>query len=87
MSNIDRYVGNQSWHKSSMEQPAAHAPFSCRLKEPAGDCLPGEEFCGFEFPWCEGCPKSVARKARALEDPMKAYVWQGWINGISVIKK
>jgi hypothetical protein len=68
-----------------MEQPA-QAPFSCRLKQSASDCLPGEAFCAFEFPWCEGCPKSLALKARALEDPMKSVIWRGWINGIVGIK-
>ncbi|QDM15489.1 hypothetical protein FNL55_05575 [Tardiphaga sp. vice352] len=68
-----------------MEQPSA--PFACRIKSVVGECLPGEEFCAFEFPWCEGCPKSLVEKVRALEDPIKSGIWHGWINGISTIKK
>ena len=69
-----------------MEQPTQQRS-SRRLLETNEECLPGEELCGFEFPWCEGCPKSLARKARSLEDPLKSLIWRGWIDGVSEISK
>jgi hypothetical protein len=85
MSNIDHYVGNPACHKVPWKQSAA--PFTCRVKSAIGECLPGEEFCAFEFPWCEGCPRSLVGKAAAKEDPLKSSIWNGWINGIDDLLK
>jgi hypothetical protein len=57
------------------------------MKPTTGECLPGEEFCAFEFPWCEGCPKSGAKNAGPPIDPLKSIIWRGWINGILGISK
>jgi hypothetical protein len=62
------------------------APFACRIATITGVCSQ-DEFCAFDFPWCEGCPKSQVGKSRPKEDPMKSPIWQHWINGISGIKK
>ena len=59
---------------------------SCRF--PALPGLPCEdEFCAYDFPCCEGCPKLKGGKASAAEDPMKSIIWRGWINGIAGIMK
>jgi hypothetical protein len=63
----------------------AQAPFSCQFGLLPG-VKPVDEFCAFEFPWCAGCPKSLAEKPRALEDPMKSPIWRGWVNGIARVK-
>jgi hypothetical protein len=62
------------------------APFSCRIAAVTDVCFQ-DEFCAFDFPWCEGCPKSQVGKVLAPEDPMKSTIWQGWINGISAINR
>ena len=69
-----------------MKQPTQPRS-SCRLLETNAECLPGEELCGFEFPWCEGCPKSLGRNARPLEDPLNSPIWRGWIDGVWAISK
>jgi len=57
------------------------------MKPTVGECLPGEELCAFEFPWCEGCPRSSIGKTIVKEDPMKSIIWRGWINGIAGTRK
>jgi hypothetical protein len=70
-----------------MEQ-TAHAPLSCRLETLTGECAPDAGLCTFEFPWCEGCPKSSAWKTHHLEkDPMTSAIWRGWINGTAGMEK
>jgi len=63
----------------------AQAPSSCHF-----GLLPGirseQDFCAFEFPWCAGCPKSMAEKSPVLEDPIKSPIWRGWINAIASVK-
>jgi hypothetical protein len=62
------------------------APFSCRFATVPGIACEGE-FCAYDFPTCEGCPKSKVGKVTDPEDPMKSLIWRGWINGIAGIKK
>jgi hypothetical protein len=72
------------------DQQLPATPFTCRMKpaiSQSGQCLPGEEFCAFEFPWCKGCPKSSAQKARIPEDPIKSIMWRSWISGMTGIRK
>jgi hypothetical protein len=57
------------------------APLSCRFDTAHGGIEDGE-FCAFEFPWCEGCPKSLIGKAGGAEDPLKSAIWLGWSNGL-----
>jgi hypothetical protein len=54
--------------------------FRCRF-ETAANVPPSDEFCAFDFPGCEACPKALhaVRSVRSSEDPMKAEVWHAWI--------
>lgn len=61
------------------------APFSCH-SDFACDGVENE-FCAFEFPWCEGCPKSLLEKAGSLEDPLTSTVWLSWANGLAAATK
>jgi hypothetical protein len=55
----------------------------CRFEMTAADAPSSDEFCAFEFPGCERCPKVLptVRTVGSSEDPMKSTVWRGWING------
>ena len=46
----------------------------CRFEMTAADAPSGHEFCVFDFPGCEGCPKArhAVRTAGNSEDPMKS---------------
>jgi hypothetical protein len=69
-----------------VQQPAS---VRCRFAMTAADAPSSHEFCVFEFPACEGCPKAmhVIRAAGGSEDPMKSMAWSGWIAGASRLKK
>lgn len=63
------------------------APFSCQIASEPGVCAKNE-FCAFEFPWCEGCPKALLGTPVARsDDPMKSAIWRGWINGLAGARK
>lgn len=62
------------------------APVSCRFAALGANACEGE-FCAYDFPACESCPRSTANKLPKLEDPMKSLIWCGWINGIAGLKK
>jgi hypothetical protein len=62
------------------------APFTGRFAVAPGIACE-DEFCAYDFPSCEGCPKSLVGKVSKPEDPMKSLIWRGWINGIAGIKK
>jgi hypothetical protein len=51
----------------------------------AADAHLSHEFCAFELPGCEGCPKAmhVIKTVGSSEDPMKSMAWSGWIAGAS----
>jgi hypothetical protein len=53
----------------------------CRFGMTVANAPSGDEFCMFEFPGCEGCPKAqhTVRSVGCSEDPMKSDVWRGWI--------
>jgi len=55
--------------------------FKCRFEMTAHDTLSSDEFCAFEFPGCEACPRALhaVRSVRSSEDPMKSEVWHAWI--------
>ena len=61
----------------------------CRFEMTAADPPLSHEFCVFEFPGCEGCPKAmhVIETVGSSEDPMKSMVWSGGIAGASGPKK
>jgi hypothetical protein len=61
----------------------------CRFEMTAADAPSGYEFCLFDFPGCDGCPKAqhTLRTVGSSEDPMKSMVWSGWIAGASRPKK
>ena len=61
-------------------------PVRCRFAMMAADAALSHEFCVFEFPGCEGCPKAMhALKAVGnSEDPMQSMIWRGWIAGASL---
>jgi hypothetical protein len=53
--------------------------FRCRFETAAADSPPSHEFCVFDFPCCEACPKAQLQRVRGSEDPMKSEVWHAWI--------
>ena len=57
----------------------------CRFEMTAAEALPSLEFCVFEFPGCEGCPKAqhTVRTVGSSEDPMKSEALRAWIAGAS----
>jgi hypothetical protein len=71
-------------------QPLKHqpVPVRCRFAMTAADAASSHEFCVFEFPGCEGCPKAmnVFKAVGSSDDPMKSMVWRGWIAGVSPFK-
>ena len=62
---------------------------TCRFEMTAADAPSSHEFCVFEFPGCEGCPKAmhVIKAVGSSEDPIKSMAWRGWIAGASRPKK
>jgi hypothetical protein len=68
--------------QSSQIQPLK---FRCRFQMTAADLRSSHEFCVFNFPGCEGCPKAqhVVRTVGSSEDPMKSVALRGWIAGAS----
>jgi hypothetical protein len=54
----------------------------------AADVQSSREFCVFEFPGCEGCPKAMhlTKTVGSSEDPMKSMAWSGWIAGLPIAK-
>jgi hypothetical protein len=87
--SLRRLFKDKAWlNAHTIDFSPAPAPFSCRLKPLSGERFPDEGICAFEFPWCEGCPRSSVGTASLVErDPMKSAIWRGWINGITGIKK
>ena len=61
----------------------------CRFEMTAADAPSSHEFCVFDFPGCEGCPKAqhTVRTVRSSEDPMKSEVLRAWIACASRPKK
>jgi hypothetical protein len=60
----------------------------CRFEMTAADALSSREFCVFEFPGCEGCPKAqhTVRTVGSSEDPMKSEALRAWVAGASAPK-
>lgn len=54
--------------------------FRCRFDMTAADAPSSHEFCVFDFPGCEGCPKAehAVQTVGNSEDPMKSEVWRSW---------
>jgi hypothetical protein len=61
----------------------------CRFEMTAADAPSNHEFCVFEFPGCEGCPKAqhTVRTVGSSEDPMKSEALRAWVAGASRPKK
>ena len=57
----------------------------CRFEMTAADAPSGYEFCVFEFPGCEGCPKAehTVRTVGSSEDPMKSEALRAWAARVS----
>jgi hypothetical protein len=55
--------------------------FRCRFEMTAVDARSSDEFCVFDFPGCEGCPKAqhTVRTVGSSEDPMNSEALRGWI--------
>jgi hypothetical protein len=72
-------------------QPSQVLPVKlrCRFETTAPDAPSGHEFCVFEFPGCEGCPKAqhTLQTVGSSEDPMKSKALRGWIAHASRPKK
>ena len=73
------------------QQPVQQQPLSvrCRFAMTAADAPSSHEFCVFDLPGCEGCPKAMhlIRTVASSEDPIKSLAWSGWIAGASRPKK
>ena len=72
-------------------QPSQVMPVKlrCRFEMTAADAPSSHEFCVFEFPGCEGCPKAqhTVRTVGSSEDPMKSEALRAWVAGASCPKK
>ena len=57
----------------------------CRFEMTAADAPSSHEFCVFDFPGCEGCPKAqhTVRTVGSSDDPMKSKALRGWITRAS----
>jgi hypothetical protein len=64
--------------QTSQIQPVS---FKCRFEMTAADARSSHEFCVFDFPGCEGCPKAkhFVRTVGSSEDPIKSEALRGWI--------
>jgi hypothetical protein len=69
----------------SLAEPAQRegtrvVPLRCRFEMTAAEAALSDEFCVFDFPGCDGCPKSQRgfKTAGSPEDPMKSKAWQEW---------
>lgn len=64
-------------------QPSQIQPskLRCRFEMTAAEAPSSDEFCVFDFPGCEGCPKALhtVRTAGSSEDPMKSEAWRAWV--------
>jgi hypothetical protein len=71
-------------------QPAEHqpVPLRCHFDMTAADAASSHEFCVFEFPGCEGCPRAshVLKALGSPEDPIKSIVWRGWFRAFPLQK-
>ena len=61
----------------------------CRFEMPAADAPSSHEFCVFDFPGCEGCPKALhtVRTVGSSEDPMKSDALRAWAVRVSRPKR
>jgi len=57
----------------------------CRFEMTAADAPSCHEFCVFDFPGCEGCPKALhtVRTVGSSEDPMKSEALRAWAARVS----
>ena len=57
----------------------------CRFEMTAADAPSSHEFCVFDFPGCEGCPKAqhTVRTVVSSEDPMKSEALRAWAARVS----
>lgn len=61
----------------------------CRFEMTAADALSDLEFCVFDFPGCNGCPKALhtVRTVGSSEDPMKSEALRAWVARASPLQK
>jgi hypothetical protein len=54
----------------------------------AADAPSSHEFCAFDLPGCEGCPKALhtARTVGSSEDPMKSEALRAWVAALPAPK-
>jgi hypothetical protein len=66
-------------------QTSQPVKFRCRFEMTAADAHSSYEFCVFDFPGCEGCPKAkhTAWTVGSLEDPMKSEALLAWAARVS----
>ena len=52
----------------------------CRFEMTAADAPSSYEFCVFDFPGCEGCPKAqhTVQTVGSSEDPLKSEALRAW---------
>jgi hypothetical protein len=84
-----RFIYGESIMPQTQRSQVQPVKVRCRFEMTAADAPSCQEFCVFEFPGCEGCPKAmhVIKTVRSSEDPIKSMTWSGWIVGASRPKK
>ena len=84
-----RFIYGESIMPQTQRSQVQPVKLRCRFEITAADPPLSHEFCVFEFPGCEGCPKAmhVIKTVESSEDPMKSMALSGWIAGASRSKK
>jgi hypothetical protein len=84
-----RFIYGESIMPQTQCSQVQHGKSGCRFEMTATDAPSGHEFCVFEFPGCEGCPKAqhTVRTVGSSEDPMKSETVRAWVAGASRPKK
>jgi len=78
-----RFIYGESIMPQTQRSQVQPAKLRCRFEMTAADAPLSHEFCVFEFPGCEGCPKAqhTVRTVGSSEDPMKSEALRAWVAG------
>ena len=78
-----RFIYGESIMPQTQRSQVQPVKLRCRFEMTAADAPSSHEFCVFEFPGCEGCPKAqhTVRTVGSSEDPMKSEALRAWVAG------
>jgi hypothetical protein len=84
-----RFIYGESIMPQTQRSQVQPVKLRCRFEMTAADAPSSHEFCVFEFPGCEGCPKAqhTVRTVGSSEDPMKSEALRAWVAHASRPKK